>query len=223
MANDSKRVLLVEGINDESFFRAVINKHGLNASVVVAAPKSIGGNANTKNGAINQLPILLNGLADGSKERVGLVVDADFVQFGQGFKATIESVVNMVSPLGYVTPPVHIKNGGMVFQHNDGLPDFGLWVMPNNKDDGIVEDWVKASISPAENELFTQGKKAVAAIKAPKFQGHRLSKAEVATWLAWQAKPGEGLYYPISEELLVDAKTQPVLGLVSWMKTIFNN
>lgn len=223
MANDSKRVLLVEGINDESFFRAVINKYGLNASVVVAAPKSIGGTANSKNGAINQLPPLLNGLADGSKERIGLVVDADFVEFGQGFKATVESVSNKVSPLGYDTPPDLLKNGGMVFHHNDGLPDFGLWVMPNNKDDGIVEDWIMASISPAETGLFIEGKKTVAAIKNRKFPKHRDSKAEIATWLAWQEQPGEGLYYPITKELLVDAKTQPVLGLVSWMKTIFNN
>lgn len=222
MAADEKRLLLVEGIADESFYRAIISKYGLNASVHVATPKSQGGDYNSKNGAINHLPILMKNLEDGSKERIGLVVDADLKKFGQGFDATLELVVEKIKPLGFDTQPVALTGGGFVFEHNDGLPSFGLWIMPNNKDEGILEDLIKDSIVKEEAGLLQNAINTVSSLPSPKFEAHRRVKAEIGTWLAWQDKPAEGLYYSVAGNLL-DQDATTMAGFLSWMKHVFNN
>jgi hypothetical protein len=46
------------------------------------------------------------------------------------------------------------------------------------------------------------------------------SKAEVATWLAWQKRPGHGLDSAVREGLL-DTGSHGYLQLVAWLNQIF--
>ncbi len=53
-----------------------------------------------------------------------------------------------------------------------------------------------------------------------KFNPIHQSKAEVATWLAWQKQPGHGLYRAIEENLLDD--TKPLYSqLTAWLTKIY--
>jgi hypothetical protein len=224
MVKHAKRILLVEGLSDESFYSAIIKKFSLNASVVAAAPGSLNGGKNSKNGAINLLEGLLQDLFDGNRERIALVVDADWATFNQGFAGfenTVKHVVEKIKPLGYIEKHEVLKGGGLVFEHNDGLPPFGLWVMPNNNDQGALEDWIKTTIVSTEKALFNKAVSTVAALDDKKFKPHQQSKAELATWLAWQKKPGEGLYYLLEADLL-DSQSHELLRFVSWLKYLFD-
>lgn len=58
------------------------------------------------------------------------------------------------------------------------------------------------------------------AIESPKFGSHSISKAEVATWLAWQKQPGHGLYIAIREELL-DHESPLFSEMEKWLLRIF--
>ncbi len=109
---------------------------------------------------------------------------------------------------------------GIVFKHNDGLADIGLWIMPSTTNDGMLEDWITTCISTAEEALFQHARQAVGALPAPKFSTIHLSKAEVATWLAWQKKPGHGLYRIIEDRLLEESKPA-FLTLKSWLTKIY--
>jgi hypothetical protein len=109
---------------------------------------------------------------------------------------------------------------GLLFKHSDGLRDFGLWVMPNNNREGMLEDWIIESIKNDEKALFQQATTAVQQLSSPKFKPHLQAKAEVATWLAWQKTPGHGLYSVMKEGLL-DENSVPYTQLGNWLKSIF--
>jgi hypothetical protein len=183
---NTKNILLVEGDADRGFFEALCRKLDISVDVRVATPKDTGGDYNTKQGVLNHLTlVLLQQLEDGQLERVGVVVDADRQEHGTGYEKTLRQFSASLSPCGYCCDPA--SKSGLIFSHNDGLADLGLWIMPNNNDDGILEDWVKQCVHPGESGLYQYGESSIDAIPGgPKFQPWHRTKAEVATWLAWQ-------------------------------------
>ncbi|NOR59052.1 MAG: hypothetical protein GQ469_00210 [Methanosarcinales archaeon] len=214
------RVLLVEGESDRSFFVEVCKTLGLETSVEVALPKDSGGFHNGKEGVFNILPIWLNQLADATVTRLAVVVDADSAANGSGYQHVIDKVENIVNPHGFTlaSDPV----GGLLFQHDDGWADFGLWVMPNNGDEGMLEDWIKSCVHSNEHKLFTHAKEVVGELSPPKFKPIHRSKAEVATWLAWQKQPGHGLYRAV-EDQLIDMNSELFLELKDWLTHIYSS
>ena len=214
------RLLLVEGEADRAFFELLCNSETILAGVKVAPPVAVGGRKNTKQGVLNYLETLIGELNDGRLRALAIVVDADRVADGGGFTKIVQQVTQKVSAEGYDTDPVSLGGGGLVYKHNDGLPDFGVWVMPDNASEGTLEDWTQQSVLPAEQALLAHAQDTVAGLPAPKFKANRLSKAEVATWLAWQDKPGEGLYFAVEGRLL-DTTAALHTGLVQWLKAVF--
>lgn len=214
------RLLLVEGEADRAFFELLCGSQTILAGVKVAPPVEVGGRKNTKQGVLKLLATLIGDLNDGRLQALAMVVDADRVADGGGFANTVSQITREVAAQGYDTPPVALAAGGLLYKHNDGLPDLGVWVMPDNGSDGMLEDWIKQTVSPAESVLLAQAQITVASLAVKKFKTTRLSKAEVATWLAWQDKPGEGLYYTVEGKLL-DSTAPLYIGLVEWLKIVF--
>lgn len=200
MAN-AKQILLVEGDADKSFFQKMCKNLSLDTSVQVAPPKDLSGTHNSKQGVFQQLALLLPQLNDGELTHVGAVVDADYLtQHGLGYQKTIDKITAIVQPFGFELDQG--AQSGVCFSHADGLADVGLWIMPNNQHEGMLEDWIKSCVNDNEQALFQQAVAAVQHIHSPKFSVHLSSKAEVATWLAWQKQPGHGLYATLKEPLL---------------------
>lgn len=216
---NSNCILLVEGEADRAFFEQVCRAVGLNTSVKVAPPKALGGAYDSKEGVFNHLPDLLAQLADGGIKHLAVVVDADSAINGGGYERAINRVKEIVASYGFIL--ADHSEGGIVFQHNDGLADFGLWVMPNNADEGMLEDWIKQSIHPTEQGLFAHAKLVVEALPKPlKFKPISRSKAEVATWLAWQKQPGHGAYRAV-EDGLIDTIGTHYQNLTAWLNHIY--
>ncbi|MFV9629550.1 MAG: DUF3226 domain-containing protein [Methanosarcinales archaeon] len=213
------RILLVEGEADRSFFVEVCRTLELHTSVIVAVPKDVGGSHNTKEGVFNHLPTQLKQLDDASITRLAVVVDADSEDNGGGYKHVIDRVAKIVTSYGFTLASNPV--GGVLFQHNDGLADFGLWVMPNNCDDGMLEDWIKSCVHENEHELFEHAEIVVDTLPQTKFKPIHISKAEVATWLAWQKQPGHGFYRAIEDEL-IDTNSALFKELSVWLTHIYS-
>ncbi len=214
----SDRILLVEGEADRAFFELICRNIGLGNTVTVAPPKDLAGTHNSREGVFNHLPLLLQQLNDGTLTRLAVVLDADSPPNG-GFAPTLDRVTGIVTPFGYVAPL--IKSGGLSYPHSDGLFDFGLWVMPNNSSVGMLEDWIKQCVRADEHALLSHAKGVVAALPAPpKFKPLHLSKAEVATWLAWQKRPGHGLYSAVTDDL-IDPQSPAYVELAGWLRHVF--
>ena len=188
---------------------------------MVAPPKDLGGTHNTKGGVINHLKnALLPQLADGTMTHIAAIVDADYAAHGGGYTNTMDRLSEALAPFGFTLEPEQVENSGLCFKNADGLADFGLWIMPRSQHEGMLEDWVKSCVDENEQALFEHATNAVQQLAAPKFPTHKISKAEVATWLAWQKEPGHGLYHLITESLL-NRQSPLFVELEQWLEKVF--
>lgn len=217
----AQKILLVEGEADKGFFEEICKKLDLSASVKVAPPKELGGTHNTKGGVINYLKeALLPQLADASITHIATVVDADYVEHGGGYTKTLNRLSEVLAPFGFTLETNQATNNGLSFKNSDGLADFGLWIMPHSQHEGMLEDWIKSCVDENEQALFDHAANVVQQLPDRKFPTHLTTKAEVATWLAWQRQPGHGLYALVNEGLL--NRQRPLfIELTQWLEKVF--
>ncbi|MCX7098059.1 MAG: hypothetical protein NTV43_09185 [Methylococcales bacterium] len=224
-AIDSSKILLVEGDADRNLFTQLCKSLPYSPEIRVASPRDLNPKSRDgKQAVLKQTSILLKQFADletGSQRCLAVVIDADYkAEGGLGYQKTVEQFESIVAELGYLPVSDLSNNPGLIFQHSDGLSDLGLWVMPNNDSDGMLEDWIKDCIHQDEKPLFTHAESIVEALNPKRFKPIHLSKAEVATWLAWQEQPGHGLYLTVTGQLL-DANKPLYSDLIAWLKHIF--
>lgn len=216
------KILLVEGEADEGLFSVICREAGLGVTVTVSTPKNRGAEENGKGNALNLLPSLIEQMSDGQVERLALVVDADFKDTdGLGYQGTLDKITEILEKHKYhITPPLKPRPGGYTISHTDGLSPFGLWIMPNNGTDGLLEDFIKSSVVTADADLLQHAVDTVGKLPSQKFKPIHRSKAEVATWMAWQKNPGQSLRGVVGGKL-VDFESGPGKQLVDWLRTVY--
>ncbi len=224
---NSSHVLLVEGEDDRGFFEQICRSLQLNPAIKIAPPKDYQADYETalrngKQGALNLLEDLLIELLDEAAptRRLAIIIDADYEQEqGLGYQRTIKQVCDRAAE--YEFSLVENQTEGLRFKHSDGLVEFGVWLMPDNQRDGMLEDFIKTCVKTDEQLLFNHAVQVVQDVPEPKkFKSHHYSKAQVNTWLAWQKPPGHGLYYAVSDKLL-DTEHALFQELEQWLKNIF--
>lgn len=209
-----KRILIVEGITDKEFFSLLLKSIDLgNVEVVVNTPQDLMAAKDGKNSAIGTLINLIPQLNDGSITNLALIVDADYAQDDWGFEKTKNKVIREVKKHGFIDEP---KDG--CFSHPDGLNPVGLWVMPNNKSDGMFEDWLKGAVIHSERPLLDKAVSVISALTPKKFKDIHRSKAEIGTWSSWQKIPDYGPKIAIKESL-IDINYS---GLIDWLKRVYS-
>jgi hypothetical protein len=221
MMKSSKR-LLVEGENDQLFFEACCSYARLQ-DIQIDPPLQMGASKNGKNNAIALLPDLISQMEHQSVTHLALVVDADQPETdGLGFVKTWDKITQILAECGYIIPSCPSKPGeGICFAHNDGFPPIGLWIMPDNRSNGFLEDFIKKSLVGPEKNLFERAERTVKDLPEPKkFKAHHTSKAEVASYMAWQAVPGQGMHGAVGAKLLNFEKG---LGkqYIDWLRKVF--
>ena len=217
-----KNILLVEGDADRGFFEALCKIWGVSVQpIAVHTPRDAGHVKDTKQAAFDVLEkTYLPQLADGQIERLAIAVDADQHANGGGFARTRDQLTQRLTLAGYQLL-AESKSGGFLFVHSDGLNDIGAWLMPNNADDGMLEDWIQLNLHPQEAALMQHAKNSIDQIPGgAKFKPLRRSKAEVATWLAWQSEPDHGLWQAAKPDLLDDSAPQ-LQALKTWLMRVF--
>lgn len=216
-----KNILLVEGEADRAFFEALCQLWELPVLVKVSTPRDAGHAKDTKQAILSVLQTTyLRQLADGQIERLAIAMDADSRAHGGGFEVTVSQLRQRLQPAGYELR-TNAASEGLLFEHNDGLNDIGVWVMPNNADEGALEHWIQGNLHPSEIALMQHAQASITQIpNGPKFKASRRPKAEVATWLAWQAEPDHGLWQAAKPGLLDEAAPQ-FRALKMWLEKVF--
>ena len=220
MSKNTKQ-LLVEGLADEAFFSACCDNAGV-GEVDIGPPTSFNGQGMGKGNAIKILPDLIDEMVQERVTHLGMIVDADYSKTGGlGFAATWEKIAKILEEKSYDTKKTKIAStGGYIFKSNDGLPDVGIWIMPNNKDGGFLEDFIKKSLASSEKKLFKHAQDTVNALEDKRFRELHVSKTEVMTWLAWQKIPGQSFASLISGKLL-DLKSGMGKEFIDWLKKVY--
>jgi len=215
--------LIVEGFGDKVFFEKYCEHHAFNVDVTVITPEDIDSqNSTTKSGVIfKSLSPLIQQINVGKIKNLGIIVDADQEIHGSGLERTIRDLTNELEPHGYT---LKTAADGFIAEHDDGLINIGIWIMPDNLVDGTIEHWINTLIHPNESNLFSEAKDIVSSLKSrnlQKFKDSRLLKAEIATWFAWQKSPGHGLDFFFNEPL-IELNQPNYQSFLRWFKSTFN-
>jgi hypothetical protein len=206
----AKKILLVEGKDDGHVLKHLCGKYdGLQLDEV----KELGGVVRL----LEDFPVRVKA-ANNEGDIVGLVVDAD-----ADLASRWEAVRASLLMLKYENVPATPAAEGTILEPPSGtfLPRVGIWIMPNNRTTGALEDFLRFLV-PAESWLLKHVDASISAIPAGerRFSGLDASKAIIHTWLAWQAEPGKPFGTAITARYL-DPDVAEAGVLVAWLKRLF--
>lgn len=117
--------------------------------------------------------------------------------------------------------PDRIPAEGLELAHSGGTR-FGVWIMPDNRFEGMLEDLLVRLIPDESSALYKLARNCVAEARSERapFKDVHERKAEVYTWLAWQAPPGLRLHEAVKHRVL--DPTRPESGpFVKWFKSLY--
>ena len=97
--------------------------------------------------------------------------------------------------------PVKPNEQGTIIQAQD-KPSIGIWLMPDNDQNGMLEDFCHSLIEPKSLEVAAQSVEQAKTHKATTFKDAHHSKAIIHTYLAWQDEPGLPLGAAITAKAL---------------------
>lgn len=222
-----ERLLIVEGEEDEKFFSTICREvaAGVQVKVHVQVKEKRG-----KPKAIETFGDQLAILSAASDARVGIVVDADqqALNATDGFANTRKTINARLMAVAFNPLTVGSGTSGLLATSNSRpRVKVGAWIMPDNKSDGYLEQFVSQVIAPTESDRFrfaagTADKVAEGQHGGPafSFKKHHLPKAELGTWLAWSDPPRMSLGAVASSGML-DQQKPPFLDLMQWLRLLY--
>lgn len=206
-AEASRSCLLVEGNDDLHVALAIYNRY--------YAPKYL--DIRDCKGRENVLEKLEGLFADSSAPRaIGVLVDAE-----DNLNAYWASVRAKLLEYDY-TVPMSLPREGAFFSTPRPLPRVSVWLLPDNRRDGALEDLVR-EMMPRDACQYVE--KTVAQAQqdgVTTFKDPHLSKAIVHTYLAWQDEPGKPMGISITNANLQPEQCPAAKLLAEWLHTLFS-
>ena len=204
----AKKILLVEGTDDEHVFKHLCGNRDVPELSEIKSQEGIAK-------LLENFPVRLK---ESEVEIVGVVVDAD-----TDVALRWQSLRDILLKTGYKNIPHDPSPEGVIFDPPSDtlLPRVGVWIMPDNQTNGILEDFLRFLV-PEKAPLFHRVKSSVAAIPESERRFHQRdeSKVLIHTWLAWQEKPGKPLGTAITAKYL-EPNVAQVDVLISWLNRLF--
>jgi hypothetical protein len=200
--------LLVEGIDDKFSIAKLMARHGVPYD---SRPEGVPF-IQECGGFTEALEAFGVALKTGYR-RLAIVLDADLNRSDRW-----NQVKGRLGRLG-IDLPAELPSDGFVLRSES--MNVGVWLMPDNKEAGMLEDFLGHLISPEDGcwsyaqTVTSEAKK----LGAP-FNVIHSSKANIHTWLAWQENPG----LPFGTALTANCfKTDAPLALrfVTWFREVF--
>lgn len=202
---EGEQVLLVEGVNDCHVIMALCKAHNV--------PETFGlYQCGSDDKVLKRLNALI--LQPDAPKSIGIVLDAD-----QGVNQRWESVRNKLRNYPYNFPANPDVNGTIIASATE-LPKLGIWLMPNNQIQGMLEDFCLTMIDRQVQMYVTNTIVNAQQAGACTFKPVHFSKAVVHTYLAWQDEPGTPLGLSITKQAL-KPQTATALAFTTWLMQLF--
>ncbi len=195
---ETPHVLLVEGADDQHVIQGLLRARGI-ANIHI---KPKGGWANLRETL--DVELKASGLLS-----LGVVADAD-----SPIASRWQSLRDVLRRDGMGDAP---ERQGTILP---GEPRVGLWLMPDNSSDGVLEQFVELMI-PKPDQLWLRAGSAVDQIPAEhrRFALVDTPKAKIHTWLAWQERPGVPMGTAITAKFL-DPSSAVAVRFTDWVRRL---
>jgi hypothetical protein len=200
-----KKKLLVEGNDDQHVVWALCQKFELEENFDIIDCNSI-------SNLILQIPVRIK---ESGVETIGVIIDAD-----TDLTARWNSLATLLKKQDYIIPTFLPEEGLIISQ--PGKPKIGIWVMPDNKIAGMLEDFISFLI-PADDKLKSIAVDTLNSIETEEVNKYSLihkSKALIHTWLAWQENPGTPMGLAITKRYLTTDHAKTIL-FINWLTKLF--
>ncbi|MBF0262094.1 MAG: hypothetical protein HQL97_09710 [Magnetococcales bacterium] len=170
--------------------------------------------AKVKDGVDNLIDTLNEELKATDLGRLGVILDADTDLARQWARVT-----RVLDDHGCPYVPAAPSADGTIVETTDGKR-IGVWVMPDNKSVGALEDFVGQLIADGDT-LWPKAEADVNAIPTEnrRFKATYLSKAQIHTWLAWQEEPGTKMGETFKKQYL-DPNRPQATAFVNWIRRL---
>jgi hypothetical protein len=147
---------------------------------------------------------------------VGVVIDAD-TELSERWQSIQGKLQHYPYVLSDIPEPL-----GTIVESIEDKPRLGFWLMPNNVDPGMLEDFCR-QLAPSDAIVFADQCVAEAKTKGfATFRDVHQSKAVVHTYLAWQDEPGKPLGQAITAQAL-KPETEIARTFTDWLQRLFGN
>lgn len=199
-----KSKLLVEGKDDQHVIWALCQKFGIAENFDVVDCDGI-------DNLIQAIPIRLK---QADIAAIGIIVDADVELSGRW-----ESIKTILTKAGF-NCPVALPEKGLLI--NNGQIRIGLWIMPNNSTDGMIEDFISFLV-PEDDQLLKVAAETLHKIEDSqlnKYNTRHKSKALIHSWLSWQDTPGTPMGLAITKNYLAVDRNE-CSNLIDWITLLF--
>lgn len=200
--------LLVEGNDDQHVIWALCEKNKLKENFDVI---DCGGIEKLN----NEIEVRLKSTDILDFDTLGIIIDADSdinKRWSTLKKMLIQKGFNLTNEL----PP-----SGLVYKNAEEVK-IGIWIMPNNNLNGMLEDFIQFLVPkddlllPIANETLEQIEKQ----NLNQYNTIHKSKTLIHTWLAWQEDPGTPMGLSITKKYLTTDE-ETCNKFVNWLKELF--
>jgi hypothetical protein len=218
-----RQQLLVEGQDDQQVVWHLCEQHRLRENFDVVRPGTddeSGGIELLIEELLQDIPVRLR---QGALNTLGIMVDADSDPQRQWER--LRHVIP--APIGAAMPAQPVLGGwvGDEFRLFDTPVRVGVWLMPDGKSGGMLEDFAASLVQ--ENDALLDKARAVldeveqiAEAESQRYAAAHRPKALIHTWLAWQRNPGRPMGTAIKAGYL-RYDSPAALALVAWLRRLF--
>jgi hypothetical protein len=154
-------------------------------------------------------------LKESGLKAIGLIVDAEDDLVGR-WDAVRTLLINVGG-----RPPKRCQLGGYIEAIKG--KQVGVWIMPDNKTDGMVENFCRELVPDDGKNLWNYAVKCAEEAKAKynaPYTTQHTPKANIYTWLAWQDPPGLKMGQALTAKILHHG-TDEAKAFVEWFKKLF--
>lgn len=156
-------------------------------------------------------------LAASQLQALGIIIDADNHP-SRRWQSIRQSALKSIPDL-----PEDLPETGLIHVTSRGIR-FGIWMMPNNQDQGILETFLSQLVPDRGMDLWnfagTQARSAQTDHGAP-YTPEQAPKAQIYTWLAWQNPPGRQLHQALTQKIFQPDHPH-AHRFVTWFKALYN-
>ena len=202
--------LLVEGNDDQHVVWALCEKHNVPESFDVIDCESV-------ENVLKAFEVRMK-MGD-NNQCIGIVVDADV-----NLKGRWDSIISILKKTGkYDCEAIELPQDGLILEPIDNTyPKVGIWLMPDNNQNGMLEDFMAALATP-DDALMKKSEDVLSELETEGIQKYKpvhRSKAKIHTYLAWQDAPGRPMGQAITANIL-NADSELAVKFTEWLKELF--
>jgi hypothetical protein len=184
-----EQLLILEGLNDAHVISNLLVAKKLDINGYESKSRYETEFINIGNGKRGALRTLKASAKSTQYDRIGIVIDADSDAENPAAQ-TWQSILGILQRNGYQNLPTQPNPLGTIIQQED-MPQIGIWIMPDNVNEGYLEHFFEQLI--VENDPFlreaTQITEGFISQGINRFSPVHLQKAKIRTWLSWQTDP----------------------------------